>query len=44
MLTAECKTEGQWDDLHVAKDYGNDYYFIRQLFEQNWTPQSTTVD
>ncbi|KAG6362157.1 hypothetical protein INS49_010386 [Diaporthe citri] len=34
----------QWDDLHMAKDYGNDYYFIRQLFEQNWTPQSTTVD
>ncbi|KAI3393624.1 hypothetical protein diail_3889 [Diaporthe ilicicola] len=34
----------QWDDLHMAKDYGNDYYFIRQLFEQNWTPQSTVVD
>ncbi|KAI7783038.1 hypothetical protein LA080_012633 [Diaporthe eres] len=34
----------QWDDLHMAKDYGNDYYFVRQLFEQNWTPQSTTVD
>lgn len=44
MLTACCITEDQWDDLHVAKDYGNDYYFIRQLFEQNWTPQSTTVD
>lgn len=44
VLTAYCKTEDQWDDLHVAKDYGNDYYFIRQLFEQNWTPQSTTVD
>lgn len=44
MLTAEFKTENQWDDLHVAKDYGNDYYFIRQLFEQNWTPQSTIVD
>ncbi|KAL1872124.1 hypothetical protein Daus18300_004493 [Diaporthe australafricana] len=34
----------QWDDMHEAKDYGNDYYFIRQLFEQNWTPQSTIVD
>lgn len=44
VLTAYCKTEDQWDDLHMAKDYGNDYYFIRQLFEQNWTPQSTTVD
>lgn len=38
------QTENQWDDMHEAKDYGNDYYFIRQLFEQNWTPQSTVID
>ncbi|KAJ0100752.1 hypothetical protein J7T55_003960 [Diaporthe amygdali] len=34
----------EWDELHEAQDYGNDYYFIRQLFERNWMPQSTVID
>ncbi|ROW11141.1 hypothetical protein VMCG_01172 [Cytospora schulzeri] len=34
----------QWDELRAAKEYGNDYYFLSQLYEQDWSPQPTIVD
>lgn len=34
----------QWDELRAAREYGNDYYFLSQLYEQDWSPQPTIVD
>lgn len=45
MLTL-VMTEHDWEYLRQSNnpdDYGNDYYFISQLFEQNWLPRDTTI-
>jgi hypothetical protein len=34
--------ENQWQELWDGKEYENDYYFVSQLFEQNWHPRSMT--
>ncbi|KAI1431146.1 hypothetical protein GGR50DRAFT_106078 [Xylaria sp. CBS 124048] len=31
-----------WAKLRESRDYENDFYYISQLFEENWTPQSTS--
>ncbi|ROW18129.1 hypothetical protein VPNG_00090 [Cytospora leucostoma] len=36
--------KAQWEDLRAAREYGNDYYFLSQLYEQDWSPQPTIVD
>ncbi|KAI1814466.1 hypothetical protein GGS20DRAFT_576820 [Poronia punctata] len=30
-----------WAKLRQSNDYENDFYYISQLFEENWMPQST---
>lgn len=39
-------TGHNWEDLRHSNNpnvYGNDYYFISQLFEQDWLPRDTTI-
>ncbi|KUI56559.1 hypothetical protein VP1G_03871 [Cytospora mali] len=36
--------KSQWEEFRAAKKYGNDYYFLSQLYEQDWSPQPTIVD
>jgi hypothetical protein len=31
----------EWVELRDRGEYENDYFFVSQLFEQNWQPQST---
>ncbi|KAI1760395.1 hypothetical protein GGR53DRAFT_89129 [Hypoxylon sp. FL1150] len=38
--TAE-KYKEHWDDIRRSGDYENDFYYISQLYEENWTPLST---
>lgn len=41
MLTRFGSCTGrQWQDLWEVDDYENDYYFVSQLFEQNWQPRT----
>ncbi|KAI0175655.1 hypothetical protein GGR52DRAFT_322585 [Hypoxylon sp. FL1284] len=30
-----------WEKIRQSGDYENDFYYISQLYETNWTPQST---
>jgi hypothetical protein len=30
-----------WTKLRESNDYENDFYFISQLYEENWMPQPT---
>ncbi|XXG93968.1 hypothetical protein Hte_000218 [Hypoxylon texense] len=38
--TAE-KYKKHWEKIRQSGDYENDFYYISQLFEENWAPQST---
>ncbi|KAI0385840.1 hypothetical protein F5Y04DRAFT_268609 [Hypomontagnella monticulosa] len=38
--TAE-KYKKHWTKIRQTNDYENDFYYISQLFEEGWTPQST---
>ncbi|KAI1142703.1 hypothetical protein F5Y05DRAFT_127805 [Hypoxylon sp. FL0543] len=35
------KYKKHWAKIRQSDDYENDFYYISQLFEKNWTPQST---
>ncbi|KAI1173874.1 hypothetical protein F4777DRAFT_420073 [Nemania sp. FL0916] len=35
------KSRKSWAKLRENKDYENDFYYISQLYEENWTPQPT---
>lgn len=30
-----------WAKLRAVNDYENDFYYISQLYEENWMPQPT---
>lgn len=30
--------ERQWQDLRQTSAYESDFYFVSQLFEENWQP------
>lgn len=32
----------EWEDMWREDDYENDYYYVSQLFEQNWQPRVMT--
>lgn len=38
--TAE-RYKQHWEKIRQSGDYENDFYYISQLYEENWTPQST---
>jgi len=31
--------EAHWEHLWQEERYGDDYYYISQLYEQNWQPR-----
>ncbi|OTA92067.1 hypothetical protein M434DRAFT_75196 [Hypoxylon sp. CO27-5] len=35
------KYKKHWAKIRQNNDYENDFYYVSQLFEENWTPQST---
>ncbi|KAI1447687.1 hypothetical protein F5Y02DRAFT_351050 [Annulohypoxylon stygium] len=35
------KYKKHWAKIRQTDDYENDFYYISQLYEENWTPQST---
>ncbi|KAI1094938.1 hypothetical protein F5B19DRAFT_489837 [Rostrohypoxylon terebratum] len=35
------KYKKYWAKIRQTDDYENDFYYISQLYEENWTPQST---
>jgi len=30
----------QWEDIWHEEEYENEYYYVSQLFEQNWQPRT----
>jgi hypothetical protein len=32
-------TEAHWEELWQAAEYENEYYYVSQLYEQNWQPR-----
>ncbi|KAI0120288.1 hypothetical protein F4776DRAFT_655877 [Hypoxylon sp. NC0597] len=35
------KYKKHWAKIRQTDDYENDFYYVSQLYEENWTPQST---
>ncbi|KAG9257811.1 uncharacterized protein F5Z01DRAFT_692675 [Emericellopsis atlantica] len=35
------QSKHDWEKVRARGDYENDWYFVSQLFEENWQPQST---
>ncbi|KAI1083307.1 hypothetical protein F5B20DRAFT_455693 [Whalleya microplaca] len=35
------KQKKHWEKVRQSNDYENDFYYISQLYEENWMPQST---
>ncbi|KAI0890616.1 uncharacterized protein GGS22DRAFT_15894 [Annulohypoxylon maeteangense] len=35
------KYKRHWAKIRQTEDYENDFYYISQMYEENWTPQST---
>jgi len=40
-IMACSRAETEWEQLHRGEDFEDDYYFIGQLFEENWLPRYT---
>jgi hypothetical protein len=36
-----CVSASQWEELRKAAAYEHDYFFVSQLFENNWQPRTT---
>jgi hypothetical protein len=32
------RTEHDWENIRKESAYENDYFFVSQLFEENWQP------
>jgi hypothetical protein len=39
-LTLRCNAEREWDRLRDQGVWEDDYFFVSQLFEENWHPRS----
>lgn len=40
-LTENSTQEPSWIQMRQTNDYGNDLYYISQLYQENWEPQAT---